>query len=259
LTFDTIKHLRGRLPADDNCVKCQDLTPIITIDGPTGSGKSTVSRLLAKRLRYHYLDTGAMYRAVGLAIWRAGAELQNKEEVARICNSLDIKFIQRGDSTKICIGDEDVTRAIREPLMDLMASNVSALDIVRKAMIRLQRKIGSQGSLVAEGRDMGTVVFPEANHKFYLDASLEVRVDRRVQERQEKGESISREKVREDLIKRDYQDMNRRLSPLKPAKDAVIIDTTELNPHQVVERIMKKMNQRGRRTGISKRSISPTK
>jgi len=185
--------------------------------------------------------------------------LQNKEEVARICNSLDIKFIQRGDSTKICIGDEDVTRAIREPLMDLMASNVSALDIVRKAMIRLQRKIGSQGSLVAEGRDMGTVVFPEANHKFYLDASLEVRVDRRFQERQEKGESISREKVREDLIKRDYQDMNRRLSPLKPAKDAVIIDTTELNPHQVVERIMKKMNQRGRRTGISKRSISPTK
>ena len=238
MTFDTIKHLRGRLSVDDNCVKCQDLTPIITIDGPTGSGKSTVSRLLAKRLRYHYLDTGAMYRAVGLAIRRAGIDLQNEEEVAKICNGLDIRFIHEGDSTKIYMGNEDITEAIRKPLIDLMASNVSALDTVRKAMTRLQRKIGSQGSLVAEGRDMGTVVFPEAEHKFYLDASLEERVDRRFQERQKKGESISRKKVKEDLIKRDYQDMNRRLSPLKPAKDAEIIDSTKLNPRQVVEKII---------------------
>ncbi len=217
------------------------MSPIITIDGPTGSGKSTVSRLLAKRLNYPYLDTGAMYRVVGLAIQRAGIGLKNEKEIAKICNSLDIKFIHEGDTNKIYMGNDDVTEAIREPVIDLMASNVSALDTVRKVMVKLQRKIGSKGLLVAEGRDMGTVVFPEAKHKFYLDASSDVRVKRRFQERQKKGESISREKVKEDLIKRDYQDMNRRLSPLKPAKDAKIIDTTKLNPDQVVEKIIKEM------------------
>lgn len=212
---------------------------IITIDGPTGSGKSTVSRLLAKRLNYHYLDTGAMYRAVGLSIRRAGIGLQDEEEVARICNGLDIRFIHEGDSTKIYLAQEDVTEAIREPLIDLLASSVSAIDNVRKVMTGMQRKIGSQGPLVAEGRDMGTVVFPEAKHKFYLDASIEERVNRRFQERQKKGEPVSREKVKEDLIKRDYQDMNRRLSPLRPAKEAKIIDTTKLDPNQVVEKIIK--------------------
>jgi len=126
-------------------------------------------------------------------------------------------------------------------LIDLIASDVSALDNVRKAMTILQRKIGSQGPLVAEGRDMGTVVFPKAQHKFYIDASLEARVDRRFQERQKRGESISREKVKKDLIKRDNQDMSRHLSPLKPAKDAKIIDTTNLSPHQIVGKIIKDM------------------
>ena len=214
---------------------------IITIDGPTGSGKSTVSRLLAQRLNYRYLDTGAMYRAVGFAILRAGVDLHNKEEITKICNGLDIKFIHEGDSTKIYLGNEDVTKAIREPVIDLIASNVSALDTVRKVMSTLQKKIGSQGPLVAEGRDMGTVVFPQAKHKFYIDASLEVRVNRRFQERQKRGESISREKVKEDLIKRDSQDMNRHLSPLRPATDAKIIDTTKLSLDQVVEKIMKDM------------------
>ena len=218
---------------------------IITIDGPTGSGKSTVSLLLAQRLNYRYLDTGAMYRAVGFAILRAGVDLHNKEEITKTCNGLDIKFIHEGDSTKIYLGNEDVTKAIREPAIDLITSNVSALDNVRKAMTTLQRRIGSQGPLVAEGRDMGTVVFPDAQHKFYIDASLEVRVNRRFQERQKRGESISREKVKGDLIKRDSQDMSRHLSPLRPATDAKIIDTTKLSPHQVVEKIIKdiKMNK----------------
>jgi len=212
---------------------------LITIDGPTGSGKSTVSRLLAQRLHYNYLDTGAMYRAVGLAILRAGVSLHNKREITRICNNLDIKFIHDGDATKIYLDNEDVTKAIREPAIDLIASDVSALDNVRKVMTILQRKIGSQGPLVAEGRDMGTVVFPEAQHKFYINASLEVRVDRRFQERQKRGELISREKVKKDLVKRDSQDMNRHLSPLRPARDAKIIDTTNLSPDQIVEKIIK--------------------
>jgi cytidylate kinase len=218
------------------------LSHLVAIDGPTASGKSTISRLLAKRLQYQYLDTGAMYRTVALAIRRAGIEPQDEEEIARLCNSLDIRLVTEGDSIKIYLGDEDVTGAIREPAIDLMASTVSAIDAVRKAMTSVQRKMGSQGPLVAEGRDMGTVVFPEAQHKFYLDASLEVRVNRRFLERQGRGESISRDRVREDLIKRDCQDMNRHLSPLKPAKDAKIIDTSELTPNDVVERIMRDMN-----------------
>ena len=217
------------------------MNPIITIDGPTGSGKSTVSRLLAKRLNYSYLDTGAMYRVVGLAIWRAGIDLMDEKEVEKICKNLDINFISEDGDTRIYLGNEDVTEAIREPVIDLMASNASALAIVRKTMVKLQRNIGSKGKLVAEGRDMGTVVFPEAQHKFYVDALLEDRVDRRFLERKKNGTSISREKVREDLIKRDYQDMNRAISPLRAAEDAEIIDTTDLDPQQVVERMVEKI------------------
>ncbi len=215
-----------------------EMNHVITIDGPTGSGKSTVSRLLAKRLHYPYLDTGAMYRVVALALKRAGIGLHDEAAISEICSELDIVFVPEGDATRIYLGKEDVTEAIREPDIDLLASDVSALEVVRSAMTNLQRKIGSQGPLVAEGRDMGTVVFPDAQHKFYVDASLEVRVDRRFQERQRRGESISREKVREDLIRRDDQDMNRSLAPLKPAEDATIIDTTELTLDQVVEKIL---------------------
>jgi cytidylate kinase len=216
---------------------------VITIDGPTGSGKSTVSRLLAKRLGYPYLDTGAMYRVVALAIRRAGASPHDEAVIAHICNDLDVRFAPEGDTIRVYLDDEDVTQAIREPDMDLLASNVSRLKVVRKAMTALQRKIASQGPLVAEGRDMGTVVFPDARHKFYLDASMEVRVERRFQERENRGESISREKVREDLITRDRQDMNRSLAPLKQAEDALTIDTTNLTPDQVVRAILKQLKK----------------
>lgn len=201
--------------------------------------------MLAERLNYRYLDTGAMYRALGLAIVRAGIDLENEQAVERICKDTDIHLSHQGGETKVYLGDEDVTRAIREPLIDIMASNVSTLQSVRRVMTGLQRTIGAQGPLVAEGRDMGTVVFPKATQKFYLDASLEVRVDRRFQERKKRGEPISREKVKEDLIKRDGQDMNRRFAPLKPAKDAKLIDTTHLNLKQVVERIIHELNIKG--------------
>ena len=217
---------------------------VVTIDGPTGSGKSTVSRLLARRLNRPYLDTGAMYRAAALALKRAGIPMSDKAAVAKACENLDIRFVPEGDANRVYMGDVDVSEAIREPHMDLFASDVSKLDVVRNAMTSLQRKIGSQGPLVAEGRDMGTVVFPEARHKFYLDASLEVRVDRRFQERKNRGESISRDEVREDLIKRDRQDMNRSLAPLKPALDAVIIDTTRLSLDQVIEKILGEIEQK---------------
>jgi cytidylate kinase len=222
-----------------------ELKRVITIDGPTGSGKSTVARMLAGRLSYRYLDTGAMYRAVGLAIVKAGIDLENEEAVERICRGVDIRLIHQGGEAKVFLGEEDVTGAIRDPLMDMTASKVSALQPVRRIMTELQRKMGSQGPLVAEGRDMGTVVFPKAGKKFYLDASIEVRVDRRFQERIKRGEPASRERVKQDLIKRDAQDMNRRYAPLKPAEDAVVIDTTHLSLDQVVETILREINKRG--------------
>ena len=201
--------------------------------------------MLAERLNYRYLDTGAMYRALALAILRAGIDPENEEKVVRICEEVDIRLSHQGEKTKVYLGDEDVTRAIREPLIDIMASNVSTLQSVRSIMTELQRTIGAQGPLVAEGRDMGTVVFPKATQKFYLDASLEVRVDRRFQEREKRGEPTSRERVKDDLIKRDAQDMNRRFAPLKPAKDAKVIDTTHLSLQQVVERIIGELKGKG--------------
>jgi cytidylate kinase len=217
---------------------------VITIDGPTGSGKSTISRLVAKRLNCPYLDTGAMYRVVALALKRGGVPLSDEAAVAKICHNLDIRFVSGDDTSRVYMDDEDVSEPIREPDMDLFASDVSKLDVVRKAMTTLQRKIGAQGPLVAEGRDMGTVVFPEARHKFYVDASTEVRVERRYQERKNRGEFISLKQVREDLIKRDRQDMKRSLAPLKPSMDAVIIDTTYLSINQVIEQIIAKIEQK---------------
>jgi len=219
------------------------LDSIITIDGPTGSGKSTVSRYLARQLHYQYLDTGAMYRAFGVALLKANVTLQDIKEIEKICRGIDIKFVHGVKSTKILLNGMDVTKEIRDPAIDLLASNVSALDSVRQTMVKLQKKEGVKGRLVAEGRDMGTVVFPEAKHKFYIDALLDERVTRRFLERQKGGESVSREKVKEDLIKRDYQDMNRHLSPLKPAKDAKIIDTTGLDVNGVVEKIIKEIKR----------------
>jgi len=170
------------------------LDSIITIDGPTGSGKSTVSRLLAERLSYRYLDTGAMYRAVAIAALDANVNLQDINKVEELCNTIDIEFVREGESTKVLLNDKDVTKEIRHPSIDLFASNVSGLDIVRQTMVRLQRNEGIKGRLVAEGRDMGTVVFPDATHKFYLDASMELRVTRRFRERQKRGEPVSRER-----------------------------------------------------------------
>jgi len=219
------------------------LDSIITIDGPTGSGKSTVSRSLARQLNYQYLDTGAMYRAVGIALLKADVKLQDIKEIEKICLSIDIKFVRGDGPTKILLDGVDITKEIRDPDIDLFASNVSALDIVRKAMVKLQRKEGAKGRLVAEGRDMGTVVFPEAKHKFYIDALLEERVTRRFSERRKRGESVLRENVKENLIKRDYQDMNRNHSPLKPAKDAKIIDTTGLDVAGVVKKIIEEIKK----------------
>ena len=214
------------------------MTMIITIDGPAGSGKSTVSRLVAKKLNLLYLDTGAMYRAVALKAEREGIDFNDGEALYKMCVNADINFRTKGDATLIHIGDEDVSVEIRKPEMDMMSSSISAIKEVRDAMTELQRRIGMEGDLVAEGRDMGTVVFPEAQHKFFITASPEVRAERRYTERIGRNESVSREKVEEELRKRDNQDISRPLAPLRPAQNAILIDTSTLGIDQVVEKIL---------------------
>jgi cytidylate kinase len=209
--------------------------PIVTIDGPAGSGKSTVSKLLAARLGFFYLDTGAMYRAVALQAGRTGIEPEDEAELGRLCRELDLRFEIEGVNSRLLIGKEDVSLAIRSPGMDLLSSRISAVAEVRKAMTGLQRKIGREGGLVAEGRDMGTVVFPEAKYKFFVTATPEVRAERRYLERLGRGEVVTREEVETELRKRDEQDIRRAIAPLVAAKDAVMIDTTSLTPDKVVE------------------------
>ena len=211
---------------------------IITIDGPGGSGKSTISRMLAKRVNFLYLDTGAMYRAVALAATREKMDLGDEKKLGGLCKSLDLHFNTDVEPPRLLLGDEDISMAIRGPEMDMFSSEVSAVREVREAMVSLQRKMAKGAKIIAEGRDMGTVVFPEAGHKFFLTASREVRAERRYRERLERGESVSRGIVEAELRKRDHQDESRSISPLRPAEDAIMIDSTGLIPEAVVEKIL---------------------
>ena len=210
---------------------------IITIDGPAGSGKSTLSRLLAKKINFLYLDTGAMYRAVALAANRAGISLGNGERLGDLCRSLDLYFETGEDTPRLFLNHEDISMAIRSPEIDIAASTVSAVKEVREAMTDLQRKMARGVNIVAEGRDMGTVVFPGAQYKIFLTASADARAERRFKERLLRGESVSSASVSAELKKRDHQDETRALAPLKPAADAIIIDSTGLFIELVLEKI----------------------
>jgi len=213
-------------------------TEIITIDGPAGAGKSTVSKILARRLGSLYLDTGAMYRAVALWAESEGVKPEDEAALERLCRKLNISFRGKGKSQRLICQGEDVTEKIREPRIGWMASTVSMKRPVREAMVRLQRQIGRQGKVVAEGRDTGTVVFPRADYKFFLDANPEERARRRHRELTSKGHSLKIEEVQNELQERDKQDSTRELAPLRPAEDACYIDSTGLKPEEVVEKML---------------------
>lgn len=215
---------------------------IVTIDGPSGSGKSTISRIIASRLDYTFLDTGAMYRAVGYKARQEGIDLEDGPSLSLLLDSLDLALLPGDGDTKVLLDQKDISAAIRTAEMGLVASKVSAQPVVRQKLTKIQQKIGKKGRIVAEGRDTGTVVFPDARYKFYLDATPEERAHRRYLQLLEKGEKADQQDILAQIIKRDANDSSRSLAPLKAADDAVIIDSSKLSIDDVVQFILEKIS-----------------
>lgn len=217
---------------------------IIAIDGPSGAGKSTITRLLAARLGYIQIDTGAMFRAVALAAKRAGTDTEDEKSMAGLCRGVDINFIRSGQGCRVLLNKEDVSEAIRTPEISLLTSRVSAIKCVRDFLLEQQREMGMPGGVVLEGRDIGTVVFPDAEVKFFLTASVEERGRRRYLELLDRGEDVTLEQTIAEVARRDEQDERREHAPLISAPDAIPIDSSDLSIEEVVELMEKKIKER---------------
>ncbi|MFY0676233.1 MAG: (d)CMP kinase [Neptuniibacter sp.] len=222
--------------------------PVITVDGPSGSGKGTICQLLSRELGWGLLDSGALYRLVGLAAKHHGVELDNQEALVVLAAHLDVQFIAReDDSVQIILEGEEVTDVIRTEAVGKDASIVAALPEVREALLGRQRAFAELPGLIADGRDMGTVVFPEAGLKVYLDASADERAVRRYNQLINKGLDASLQAILEDIQARDDRDMNRAVAPLKPAADAVILDTTKMSIEEVLAAVLDEARHKGLR------------
>jgi CMP/dCMP kinase len=217
---------------------------IITIDGPSGVGKSTVSKKVAAATGFAYLDTGAMYRAAGLYLMRHAVDFDKEEELSKVLKTLNFNLVpavNEQSDVGVSINGEDVSKAIRTPEMAMIASRISALPLVRNILTEIQQEYGKKGRIVAEGRDTGTVVFPDAAHKFFLDAKPEERARRRVEQLHKNGVAASLQQILELTLERDNNDRNRSIAPLKQAADAFYIDTTEITLEAVVFTILNKI------------------
>lgn len=212
---------------------------LITIDGPAGAGKTTVSKLLARKLDYRYLDTGALYRAVAYAAQTAGVSAEDEQGLAIVCEKLRIGF----DDNRLILDGADISARIRTPEITMLASAVSARPVVRCALFEIQRDMGRAGGLVAEGRDMGTVVFPEADLKFFLDATARQRALRRFVQYGESSQGRRLDQIEQDIRLRDENDSTRDIAPLRPADGAIIIDSTILSAEQVVGLMLARARQ----------------
>jgi len=217
----------------------------IAIDGPSGAGKSTIGKALARRLGYLYIDTGAMYRAVALKVkGKKALVLGDESKLSALVSSLHITFVGKGKETAVFCNGKDVTKAIRSPEMSRLASDISRKKVVREALVRRQREMGTGGGVVLEGRDIGTVVFPDAEIKFYLDADTEERGRRRFKELVEKGMKVDFNDTLEEVRTRDHRDMNRAVSPLRKAEDAFFIDSTGRTVKEIVEEMVQRVMAR---------------
>ncbi len=210
---------------------------VIAIDGPSGAGKSTVARLLARRMGYIYIDTGAMYRSVGWKSKREGIDPGDEAALAGLCSRTEVTIKLDNSDPRFYVDGTDVTGEIRTAEMGMMASAVSRSPAVRTRLLVLQRELGRQGGVVMDGRDIGTVVFPDADVKFYLDASAEERGKRRYLELKAKGEGVELAQITREIRERDLQDSSRTIAPLKKADDALLIDSSNLTVDQVLERM----------------------
>jgi len=220
---------------------------IVTIDGPSGVGKSTISRKIADSLGYTYLDTGAMYRAVGLYLERNTIDLADEQALAQVLETIRIELFpaRTGDGeVGVLLNGQDVSEDIRSPEIAMVASRVSAIPVIREKLTRLQREIGRLGKIVAEGRDTGTVVFPKASHKFFLDARPEERAHRRVLQLQAKGEIVDEQQILAMTLERDKNDRERLIAPLRQAVDAVAIDTSERNIDEVSQLVLEVVKEK---------------
>lgn len=213
-------------------------TPVITVDGPSGSGKGTICAMLAKELGWHLLDSGALYRITGLAASRRGLELNDESAVAAVAVNLDVEFIPGEQGVSVVLEGDDVSRTIRTEEVGSLASQVAALPAVREALLKRQRDFRIAPGLIADGRDMGTVVFTDAQIKVFLTASAEERGRRRFEQLRSKGFDASLRALVEDIRARDERDTNRAVAPLRPAEDALVIDSTALTIAEVRDQIM---------------------
>lgn len=221
--------------------------PVITIDGPSGTGKGTIAQKLAQSLGWHFLDSGALYRVLALAAEKHGIDLRDAKTLEILAGNLDVQFSPHDNECfppLVIFEGEEVTLAIRTETCGSKASIVAAIPEVRKALLERQRAFREKPGLIAEGRDMGTIVFPDAFLKIYLDASLEERAKRRALQLKGLGENASLSHILAELKERDARDRNREVAPLIPAKDAVIIDTSQLDIESVLERIQKEVRHR---------------
>ena len=212
---------------------------IVAVDGPAGSGKGTVTKGIEKELGFLNLDTGATYRCVALEALRKGVNLEEEEKIIEIANNIDIKINNESDKDIILLNGEDVSKEIRTKEVTAIVSQVSSIIPVRERLVEVQRKLAKGKDVIVEGRDIGTVVFPNADVKIYLDASEEVRAKRRYDENLQNGIDMTYEEVLENVKMRDYNDMNKKVGALKKADDAIVIDSTYLTINEVVEKIKK--------------------
>jgi CMP/dCMP kinase len=219
--------------------------PVVAIDGPSGVGKSTLARSVAERVGCRYVDTGAMYRAVALLARQRGVSQDDEQALARISGEMDIEFVETKEGQGVRLEGEDVTLALRLPGVSEEASRLSRFPQVRKVLVERQRALGRHGPVVMEGRDIGTVVLPEADLKIFLEADVEERARRRYGQWKGKGIEVAREQLKQEILSRDHRDQTREVAPLAPARDAVRIDTTQLNPEQALDRVLTLLAEKG--------------
>jgi len=226
---------------------------IVAIDGPSGAGKSTVTRLLADRLGYINIDTGAMFRAVALMASRGGIDLDDAAVLEALCAGLDIDFDRTDGCCRVLVNGEDVSVAIRTPEISLLTSVVSTKKVVRDYLLKLQRRMGERGGVVLEGRDIGTVVFPSADVKFFLSASVEERGRRRFEELRAKGTDVTLDQTILEVEQRDRQDLEREHAPLRRAEDAIGIDSTNLSLEEVLAEMEAIVRERAGQAGSNEK------